>query len=223
MVILNVHSVTTRLNAVKGPLLTKVGIFSGTFDPVHSGHIAFALSAAQSAGLDKVYFLPESLPRRKQGVTHYAHRMAMLDIALKPFPKLAILELPDKQFSVNKTLPKLKKLLADSELFILVGSDVLDLLASDQAETKWPGHQRLLESAKLIVGVREGGDVCKYEELMSVIQDEGIVVSTDKPHMSSRDIRRAIMQGKLDSGLLESLKKYVDMNWLYVSVDPNNS
>ena len=82
--------------------MSKVGIFSGTFDPVHAGHIAFALEAMESAGLDKVYFLPESMPRRKSGVTHYAHRLAMLELALKPYNKLSILELPDKQFSVVK-------------------------------------------------------------------------------------------------------------------------
>lgn len=224
MVILNALGVAIKQSVVKEPRLTKkVGIFSGTFDPVHSGHIAFALEAVRLAKLDRVYFIPESLPRRKQGVTHYAHRMAMLEIALRPFMKLSVLELPDKRFSVNRTLPKIRKLIPDTELYMLVGSDVLEVFNSKEVSNLWPDYKTLLNSVKLISGIREGDDVSRYEEMMLSIQKGGIVVSTDRPHVSSRAIRRAIMQGRSESGLLDSLKSYVDMNWLYVSVDPNNS
>ena len=70
MVILNAPNAITKLNAAKGwpkmPEARKsVGIYSGTFDPVHTGHVAFALEAAQVANLQKVVFLPEETPREK--------------------------------------------------------------------------------------------------------------------------------------------------------------
>jgi len=89
--------------------MTRVGIYPGTFDPVHVGHIAFALQAMKSAKLDYLYFLPERSPRRKTDITHYGHRVAMLRRAIRPHVQFGLLDLPTKQFSVLKTLPELRK------------------------------------------------------------------------------------------------------------------
>ena len=198
--------------------MSKIGIFSGTFDPVHGGHIAFALAAAESVGLDKVYFLPEQMPRRKSGVTHYGHRIAMLKLALKPYQKLEVLELPDRQFSVTKTLPRLKKLWPDSQLHMLIGSDMLVLLASQEAKEQWPGYQTLLDSTKLIVGVRSNLEAKQASELLEKLQPESTVVETSRPHVSSQDIRRKLQSGQDHAELLSSIKSYIAKNWLYVSV-----
>lgn len=203
--------------------MNKVGIFSGTFDPVHSGHIAFALESIKTCKLDKIYFLPEALPRRKSGVTHLAHRLAMLELALKPYPKLKVMDIPDKQFNVNTTLPKIKKRLPESELFLLIGSDVLEMLDSPEVHKQWPEYDRLLKKVVLIAGIRNSDQIDYYKQMMERVQESGKVVSTDRYYMSSKDIRRAVMAGKTENGLLSSLRKYVDNNWLYVSVDPNNS
>lgn len=204
-------------------MFNKIGIFSGTFDPVHSGHIKFALEALAQAELDKVYFLPEALPRRKASVTHYAHRVAMLNLALKPYRNIEVLELPDKQFSTHKTLPKLRGRLGDAELYLLVGTDMLTLLASVDAAQQWPESNQLLEQVKVVVGVRTGTKYSQAKELMEFVGAKGVVVNTSSPHVSSHDIRRSIEQGKDHSDLLESLRAYVDTNWLYASVPSNNS
>lgn len=200
----------------------KIGIFSGTFDPVHAGHITFALEAIKEAGLGKVYFLPEQRPRRKTGVTHYAHRMAMLRLALRPYKDLEILDLPDKQFSVNATLPRLKKLFPGSELSMLVGSDMLDVLTSNEVEAQWPNYKQFLKSVNLIAGVRNdsGYDIAKKQ--MSRLQSDGLVIASKRPHASSRDIRSAVRRGKEHTELLGSLKSYISDNWLYASLDVNS-
>ncbi|HEU5121705.1 MAG TPA: adenylyltransferase/cytidyltransferase family protein, partial [Candidatus Saccharimonadales bacterium] len=61
--------------------MRRIGIYSGTFDPVHYGHIAFAASAIRACNLDEVVFLPEPQPRYKAGVTDIAHRLALLTMA----------------------------------------------------------------------------------------------------------------------------------------------
>lgn len=203
--------------------MNKIGIFSGTFDPVHAGHIAFALEAMESAGLDKVYFLPESMPRRKSGVTHYAHRLAMLNLALKPYDKLGILELPDKQFSVSKTLPRLKAKLPDSELFMLIGSDMLMMLSSSEATEQWPGFSSFLRSVTLMVVIRDEHELEEATQRLNKLQPAGIILKTNWQNVSSSDIRSSLMQGSDHDWLLASLKKYVNSNWLYASVDANNS
>src|SRR6185295_10705588 len=103
--------------------MKRIGFFSGTFDPIHKGHIAFALQALEAAELDRVYFMPEAKPRRKEGMTHYGHRVAMLRLALRPHKNLKVLEVPDRQFSVQRTMPRLKTRFKNDQLFLLMGSD----------------------------------------------------------------------------------------------------
>lgn len=191
----------------------KVGIFSGTFDPVHKGHIAFALEAARAAGLDKIYFLPEAMPRRHSGVTHYAHRIAMLKLAVKPYKSLDVLDLPDKQFSVKQTLPRLQKKFSDTDLHLLLGSDVVRYLDS----SAWPAADRLLARMKLVVGMRAGEDKdLVVANLQDLVPDRSFhIVMTDVPHASSSEVRAALQRGRKHDSALTSLENYIKQNWLY--------
>lgn len=198
--------------------MRKIGIFSGTFDPVHKGHITFALEAAAVAGLDKVYFLPEAMPRRKEGMTHYAHRVAMLRLAVQPYKRLAVVDdLPDRQFSVNRTLPRLQQRFEDAELYLLLGSDAVSFL--DRAE-EWPDAKQLLSSLKLIVGIRQG-DVAAdiVTRLQGMITDRSFhVVMSDNAHVSSSDIRASLGRGVSHQSALSSLDDYISKNWLYATI-----
>lgn len=199
--------------------IPKIGIFSGTFDPVHAGHIAFALEAAARAGLDKIYFIPERQPRRKHSVTHHAHRVAMLKLALRPYDHLQVLELPDKQLSVSSTLPKLRKRFAGAELHQLIGTDLLDLLASEDAKKHWKGLDIYLNEVTLIVGLRSEGDVKATQQQLDKVQPRALLVSTASDHITSSVIRHAVMRGKKPDELLPSLRRYVSKHWLYTSID----
>lgn len=203
--------------------MSRIGIFSGTFDPVHAGHISFALAAMEQAGLEKVYILPEQKPRRKSGVTHYAHRIAMLRLALRPYQKLEILELPDRQFSVRSSWPRLKKQFEGHEVYMLIGSDMLNILSGADVRTQWPGLETFLREVPLIVGVRDELDKERADALLLRLQPAGQSVETGNAHVSSGAIRRALMQGESHKELLQSLHTYVDRNWLYASIAPNNS
>lgn len=96
----------------------KVGIISGTFDPVHDGHIAIAQLAINNLGLDEVWFMPERSPRSKQNVTSYDHRLKMLNLVAGS--KVKILEAEHSSHSID-TLRALKD---KNDFFILVGADV---------------------------------------------------------------------------------------------------
>lgn len=194
---------------------SRVGIYSGTFDPVHSGHITFALQALQSAKLDKVYFLPERRPNAKPGVEHFAHRVAMLRRATMPYTQFEILELTDISFSVERTLPKLTRAFPDSQLVFLFGSDaVADLPA-------WPKVDRLLRSSELIVGVRSGHNGTQISnEIAAWEQQPRAVTVFDSyaPEVSSREIRDALRRRQTAGGILPSVERYSDHHWLYVSL-----
>jgi nicotinate (nicotinamide) nucleotide adenylyltransferase len=195
--------------------MKRVGIFSGTFDPVHKGHIAFALQAIKEAKLDEIYFIPEAKPRRKEGMTHYAHRLAMLEIALKPYQTLKTLELQDKQFSVNKTMPRLKVRFKKTELYLLIGSDSAMHLSDVK---QWPNADALLKEIGLIVGLRGEATESDVRAKLKPPAKELIIIGTDKKHASSRKIRHAAANNEHHEDSLRGTKKYMKKNWLYDSV-----
>lgn len=193
----------------------RIGIYSGTFDPVHEGHIAFALQAIEQANLDEVVFLPERRPRYKQGVEHFGHRTAMLARAIRPHDKLSMLELPDRHFSVKRTLPELRKIFPEAELVCMVGSDVLPHL------TSWPEVATLLKSCELLVGVR--GDespnwVTQQIEMLPISPLASHVIPSYAAEVSSGQIRAAIRSNTTARGSLPSVHRYANQNWLYISV-----
>jgi nicotinate-nucleotide adenylyltransferase len=195
--------------------MSRVGIYAGTFDPVHGGHVAFALQALQAARLDRVCFLPERRPRAKQQVEHFGHRVAMLNRATKPYPEFEVLEFVDVSFSVERTLPKLRKLFPKSELVFLFGSDVVAGLA------EWPHAKELLESGELVVGLRFEDDRAKIRGIVEAwpVKPAAVTIfDSFAPRVSSGKVREALRQRQTTEGLLKSVERYSDHHWLYVSL-----
>jgi nicotinate-nucleotide adenylyltransferase len=195
--------------------MKRIGIYAGTFDPVHSGHITFALQAIKAADLDRVYFLPERRPRGKQGVEHFGHRVAMLSRAIKPHPKFGVLELVDVSFTVSRTLTYLENEFPAATLAFLVGSDLLATLPD------WPHADKLLSRCELVIAARETDDIEKLKAIIdgwSVKPKAATLFVSYAPDISSSKIRAALMKRKHAKGLLKSVQRYSDKHWLYVSV-----
>lgn len=194
---------------------TRIGIYSGTFNPVHAGHIAFALQAMQAAKLDKLYFLPERRPRSKKHVEHFGHRVAMLKQAAKPYPTFDVLELDDVSFSVKRTLPRLEITFPDSQLVFLIGSDVAEHMG------QWPQLDRLFATSEILVGIRDMHDA---EHLQKIIAGWAVkpldtrVIESHAAAVSSKKVREALQAKGTTAGLLTSVAKYSNSNWLYISL-----
>lgn len=208
-----------RLNVAKAGRLSsesrRTGIYAGTFNPVHAGHIAFALQAMQQAGLDRLYFLPERRPRRKQEVEHFGHRVAMLRTALRPYPRFDVLELDDVSFSVTRTLPKLQALCSGDQLVFLFGSDAIADLPS------WPRAKQLLQQTELVIGCRQE---TKPQNIQQMIHGwptkprQYSILQSYAPAVSSGHIRQALRLNRPVKGLLSSVARYSNRNWLYVTL-----
>jgi len=195
--------------------MNRLGIYAGTFDPVHSGHIAFALQALQAAQLDKIYFLPERQPRGKPGSTHFGHRVAMLKRALAPYKQFEILELVDVNFSVQRTLPQLKKQFESSALVFLFGSDVVARLAD------WQNAERLLSGGELVIGLRNQDDRASLHAIIETWPAQPKVVNilaSYAPKVSSGKVRAALRRHQSAKGVLTSVERYSNHHWLYVSL-----
>ena len=193
----------------------RIGIYAGTFNPVHSGHIAFALQALEIGHLDHVYFMPERRPRAKPQVEHFAHRVAMLKRALKPHPLFSVLETVDISFSIQRTLPFLEQQFKTSQLVFLFGSDVIPGLAN------WPHADKLLKDGELIIGLRNQDDRDSLKEVVDQWKTQPKTVTifdSYAPHVSSGKVRTALRSNTPTKGLLASVERYSDHHWLYVSL-----
>lgn len=194
----------------------RIGIYAGTFDPVHSGHISFALQALVAANLDAIYFLPERRPRSKQHVEHFAHRLAMIKRAVQPHPQLHAMELVDVSFSVERTLPFLQQQFSGDQLVFLIGSDLVPSLAD------WPHIERLFSVSELVIGLRHDDS---SESIHTVVdawatKPQAITLFPSfAPHVSSGAVRQALRSRQQAAGLLKSVERYSDQNWLYVTLD----
>jgi nicotinate-nucleotide adenylyltransferase len=130
----------------------RIGVFGGTFDPVHVGHLAIAQAALDTADLDRVVFVPaRRSPLKEHGpAAGEEDRLAMLEAAVKGEPRFSVsrseLDRPEPSYTVD-TLEDLK---SEGDLFLILGSDALADLP------KWRSPDRIRALAKLLVARRPG-------------------------------------------------------------------
>src|SRR5262245_54450484 len=109
----------------------RLGIFGGTFDPVHFGHLILAEQAREQGRLDQVLFVPAARPPHKEerALTPFAQRVEMLNLAIAGHAAFRIEELerdrPGPSYTVD-TLEELRRRQPDAELWLIVGSDMLN-------------------------------------------------------------------------------------------------
>ena len=136
-----------------------IGIFGGSFDPIHRGHLALARAARERFALRQILFVPASLPPHKQKhpVTAFAHRYAMVALATQDeigwLPSL--LEAPaEGEGQVNYTIDTVRRvkrtLKRADQLFFLIGIDAFGDIA------KWREPQALLAECEFVVASRPG-------------------------------------------------------------------
>ena len=195
--------------------MTKIGILAGTFDPVHAGHLAFAQAALVECGLDKVFFLVEPSPRRKQGVKSIQHRTEMVQMAIAKHDQFGTIIIDQAQFSVEGTLPVLLTRFAGVQLHMLLGEDVLGHL------TSWPHVKQLIESVEFVIGVRKQTHAQAVNDLIQSIEEtRGLtfkhhIITSEIPGVSSSKVRMRLRRGQVPAGLPQAVLKYIRAHQLY--------
>jgi nicotinate-nucleotide adenylyltransferase len=179
----------------------RVGIFGGTFDPVHLGHLILAEQAKEQAHLDEVWFVPAPRPPQKeaQAITRFDQRVEMLALALAGNPAFRIDELEKERAGLSYTVDTLFQLHArhpEHDLFLLVGGDSLADLH------KWHEPTRILQLAGLVVMARPGvvlpspEELCQRLKLPSDAPLSLLLVEAPVIDVSSHDLRSRVAEGR---------------------------
>lgn len=113
----------------------KIGLFGGTFDPIHNGHLAMAKTAQEQLQLDSVWFIPVYTPphKEREGLTSGAHRLKMIEQAIADEPKFNVnkIELLRERTSYTyETVQQLRHQYPEAEFYFLVGADNVSGLRS---------------------------------------------------------------------------------------------
>jgi nicotinate-nucleotide adenylyltransferase len=177
----------------------RIGIFGGTFDPVHMGHLILAEQCRAQAALDQVWFMPAAHPPHKggQNLTRFEQRCDMIELAIAGHTAFRVerieSELPSPSYTAN-TLAELRKRHAGDEFFLLMGSDGLPDMPA------WYEPRRVLEHAGLVVVPRPGVMLWTAERLATAlgIDVSGVnlrFVACPMIEIASRELRRAMADG----------------------------
>lgn len=118
-----------RKNA-KGSDLKRIGILGGTFDPIHSGHIAVARVAVAALGLEQLYIIPNRAPPHKPAPhASDTQRMQMVQLACVPYPQWAVSDSELRRSGPSYTIDTLKEFATlDCQLVLILGADAAALL-----------------------------------------------------------------------------------------------
>lgn len=187
--------------------MRRIGIFSGTYDPVHRGHVQFALEAAATANLDKVVLLPEANPwREKKPTADINQRRLMVELATRQYPNLELGEVGNERFKVEKTLPLLVKRYGNDIIF-LFGSDAFLRMSSES----WPSLALLLPYP-FVIGLRDEDTTERVAEHAKIIGAKVTVVETNHRDHASTHVRRNAHE---HSFIDPRVARYIVSNKLY--------
>jgi len=199
----------------------RIGIFGGTFDPVHLGHLIMAEQCREAGELDQVWFIPAARPPHKQDrpLTSFAQRAEMLALAIAGMPAFRVNELEKERAGPSytaDTLAELHRLHPQTDFALLLGSDCLPDLP------EWHQPERILELAELLIYARPSWPALTAESLRESLRlSENTAfrmrwVSGPLIDIASRDLRQRAAEGRSLRFLMpRAVECYIEEKKLY--------
>ena len=177
---------------------SKIGIFGGTFDPVHQGHMVIAEQVMDELNLSRVVFVPGGIPPHKEASSVRAgaeDRFGMVEAAVAGNERFSVDRVEvdaGRPMHTVETVGILKEREAGNDWYFITGADeVSNLLA-------WKEPDRLLEEVVMVAATRPGYDLSKLYHLEAGLRnfDRIFPVECTRMDISATGIRRRILQGK---------------------------
>lgn len=197
--------------------MKRIGVFGGSFDPPHNGHVRLALHSAKALSLDKILIIPSWISPHKQNINQTAakDRYNMCKFAFTD----EIFEVSDIEikrggtsYSID-TLRKIKKDFPSSSLYLIIGSDMLFNFQ------QWKEYNKILELCTLCASAREKDedveDLKRYAN--DLYPDKCVVLNIEPYEISSTEIRLRIKKAEdMQEFISPQVKQYIDDRKLYV-------
>jgi len=198
-----------------------IGVFGGTFDPIHLGHLIVAEEVRASLGLTGVVFVPAGQPWLKddRSISPAQHRVEMINLAIADNPhfKLSTTEVdkPGPSYTVDTISVLQQQLGTEAKLFFLLGSDALSELP------QWKEPSRLIQICQLVAFTRPGFAPPPLESLESAIpslSQRVTFVEVPQINISATEIRRRVAQGASIHQLVpQAVERYILEQGLYLT------
>jgi nicotinate-nucleotide adenylyltransferase len=190
----------------------KLGIFGGTFNPPHMGHLIVAEHVRTELNLDRILFLPAAIPPHKltDEIISANHRVAMLRCALEGNEHFEISDIEIERGGLSYTVDTLRQLKqrGEDELFLLIGMD--NLLEFHT----WKSPEKILQLATVVVMTRPGFD---SENVPPKMKDHVTICPVPEIGIASREIRLRVRDGQTVRYLVsDSVAEYIRQHKLYV-------
>lgn len=187
----------------------KIGLFFGSFNPVHNGHLMLANYIVEFTDLDSIWFVvsPQNPFKTQQSMLDEKHRLEMLELAVRNEPRFEVCDIefhmPKPSYTID-TLMQLSKLHPDTDFYLICGMDNLTNFH------KWKNYQAILDNYHILVYPRKGyagGELLNHKSVQ--------LIEAPEIEVSSTFIRDAIAKGKDIRYFMpnESYKYMIDMKF----------
>jgi len=197
----------------------KIGVFGGTFDPIHIGHVVAANTARKQLDLDIVLFVPcwESPLKASSRPVAARHRLAMVKIGTKRENHFSVSGIEVEREGISYTVETVRDLKghyrSDAKLYLMVGSDAFKDMH------RWRDPERIAEMCDIVVILRPGvedGIVDREIKARSQQQVDPITITGPTVGLSATELRRKIYKGEPVKHLLPlGVGDYIKNNKLY--------
>ncbi len=202
--------------------MERVGLFGGSFDPIHNGHLFVANAIAERFELEKIIFLPSAQPPHKETsqLTPSTHRARMVQLAVADTP---LFDYSD--FDMSRTGPTytidtvnhFRKELGESvRLFWIIGADWLAEIHT------WKHIDQLADACQIVTAARSKSQELDWSQLRLVLTEEQLIqlesgiVETPLIDASSTNIRQRLRKGlSVQSDLPKPVCDYIEANEIY--------
>ena len=173
--------------------MKKIGLFFGSFNPIHIGHLILANYVLENTDMDELWFVvsPQNPFKEKKSLLKDHNRLDMVQLAVKNYPKMRAsnveFSLPQPSYSID-TLTYLKEKHPDYHFALIMGEDNLKTLP------KWKNAQTLIENYQIIVYPRLSND--SEEEKKMALHANISLIKAPIIELSATEIRKMLKEGK---------------------------
>ena len=194
-----------------------IGLFGGTFDPVHNGHLQVATKVCEEMNLDEIVMVPAGYPYMKNDVlTSPENRLRMVELALDGLPKLSVSDTEIRRCGPSYTADTCREfqtLRPNEEISVIMGMDAVLSIP------RWDNPEEFIDLCKIIAITRPNHQAIEMSKLYEQYENADIsILPIETPDISSTEIRERVAEGREFQHMVpKKVAEFITDNKLYLS------